>query len=192
MTPALRRRMVVDDGGVTLIELIMYVVLAAVVLGLMTAIFTTAWQSQAATTESDGLTGSAAVSNETLQTGIRSASWFAVADGGATLRARVLIDAGGSECRAWVITGDGDLLYRTGPAPIDVAPARSANAGDAPTGWVSLVHRESADGLPVHVAGAFEAEARELRYHLTLSSEDSHVPLVGGAMSAGGVGGPPC
>ncbi|GAA5097107.1 hypothetical protein GCM10025760_30890 [Microbacterium yannicii] len=192
MTPVLRRRGVADDGGVTLIELIMYVGLAAVVLGLMTALFTTGWQSQAATTESDSLTGRAAVTNETLQSGIRSASWFAVTDDGGTLRARVLIDSGSSECRAWVVTGEGDLLYRTSPAPIDVAPAREASAGEAPAGWVSLVHRESTDGLPVRVTGAFEADARELRYHVTLSSQGSSVPLVGGATSAGGVGGAPC
>ncbi|WP_439594155.1 hypothetical protein [Microbacterium sp.] len=116
-----------DDSGVTLVELIVYIAVAALFLGLMAGIFAAGLRTESATRDRTTATGKAQVVSDSIATSIRNASAFQI--DGKLLRARVATGASGWECRAWVLTAGGDLAYKTSTTAIP-----SGNY----TGWKSL------------------------------------------------------
>lgn len=127
--PATRLRLapVTDDAGMTLVELIMYILLSALFLGLLATLFATTLTAGQQTRNRDTATGTAQVVSESLQTSVRNAALVRV--DGAQLRAVVATGASQWECRAWVLQS-GELRYRASAAAIPV--------GTATTGWAVL------------------------------------------------------
>ncbi len=118
---------VADDAGMTLVELIMYIMLSALFLGLLATLFATTLTAGQQTRNRDTATGTAQVVSESLQTSVRNAALVRV--DGAQLRAVVATGASQWECRAWVLQS-GELRYRASAAAIPV--------GTATTGWAVL------------------------------------------------------
>ncbi|WP_404432417.1 hypothetical protein LG299_00360 [Microbacterium lacus] len=156
-----------DETGITLVELIIYVLLAALFLGLMAILFANGWRSQTATTERDSATGRAAVISNSLQTSIRNADSFLLEAGGTVLRAKVAVGSSGVECRAWAIVG-GNLTYTSTPTigPLDIT---------SPATWTPL-----AEGVTGTFAATPAATGPRLDYNLTLTVADQTVPVAGG------------
>lgn len=126
--PATRpRRPLADDAGMTLVELIMYVLLSALFLGLLATLFATTLTAGQQTRNRDTATGTAQVVSESLQTSVRNAALVRV--DGAQLRAVVATGASQWECRAWALQS-GELRYRASASAIPV--------GTATTGWAVL------------------------------------------------------
>lgn len=116
-----------DDAGMTLVELIMYILLSALFLGLLATLFATTLTAGQQTRNRDTATGTAQVVSESLQTSVRNAAIVRV--DGAQLRAVVATGASQWECRAWALQS-GELRYRASTSAIPV--------GTATTGWTVL------------------------------------------------------
>lgn len=166
----------VDDAGVTLVELIVYVAVAALFLGLMASLFATGLKTESTTRERDTATGKAQVVSDSIATSIRNASAFQI--DGKLLRARVATGASGWECRAWVLTAGGDLAYKTSTTAIP-----SGNY----TGWTAL-----ATGVTgTKTAGSpFASSGNRLDLGYTVTKGSATVPITSGvtaqAVSTGG------
>ncbi|WP_298861581.1 prepilin-type N-terminal cleavage/methylation domain-containing protein [uncultured Microbacterium sp.] len=144
-----------DERGVTLIELIIYMLLAAVFLVIVSAIFINGWLSQAATADRDAATGNANLVTASLQQSIRNASAVHQPAGmGNAVTAVVAIgDAADSQCRAWVWTLDTaassedadrdhyQLRYATSGAAIDMTRTDGV-------GWATLASAVVPKGDP--------------------------------------------
>ena len=79
-----------DDEGVSLIELILYMLIAGVILALVSATFINGWMAQASTTDRDAATGQANLVSASLQKSIRNAGALSLTTGTSdTLVARV-------------------------------------------------------------------------------------------------------
>lgn len=122
------------DAGMSLVELIVYLGIGALFLTLLSSIFISSWQADAATRERDVATGAAHVITNSIQTGIRSARWFGVT-GGTLLKARVATGEEAWECRQWEL--DGGLLYTAGGSTTDLANIDGDDTGAAVTGSFS-------------------------------------------------------
>jgi Tfp pilus assembly protein FimT len=161
-----------DEQGVTLVELIVYIVVAGVILAGMAGLFANAWTSQAQTTDRDLATGRANVIAASLQTSVRNAS--ALRHSGGVLTAVVATGTTGWQCRAWRLNGD-VLQYKTGN---DKAALTATPWGSLATG----VSGTLAAGLPFSVAG------RQLSVGMNVRVNDANVPLSSGvtAQATGG------
>ncbi|HRA75153.1 MAG TPA: hypothetical protein PLE12_02825, partial [Propionicimonas sp.] len=125
-----------SEDGMSMVELIVYMALSALVLTILISFFLTGYRSQAATRERDLATGSAQLISSSLTTGLRNADQ-AVAVGGNRLIARTTTGSTGWQCQEWKLA-TGDLSYRT----------RAASSSGSWSAWTSL--RPSA-GLTVVV-----------------------------------------
>lgn len=128
-----------DDSGMTLVELILYMLISALFLGLLATLFATNLQAGEQTRNRDTATGTAQVVAESLQTSVRNAA--AIRVDGSTLRAQVAKDGSQWECRAWALDA-GQLRYTTSASAIPLG---------ATTGWTALakgVTGTKADGSP--------------------------------------------
>lgn len=157
-----------DEAGLTVTELIVYVLVSALFAGLLAALFINGMQANAQTTDRDSATGRASVVSTSLFGSIRNALSFTVTDGGNSVVAVVATGATGWECRAWSVVGD-ELRYRAQTSVIDTSTAASWGAlsgGVTPT-------------LPGPAAFA-SAGARALAVGLDIAGDDETVSLEDG------------
>lgn len=125
------------EAGLSLIELVLYVAIGAIVSIVIVGVFGSGLQNEAATRERDAATGSAQLVSTSVGNGIRNASAFEVT--GALLRARVAVGSGdGWECQAWRLTGEGELQHKQSSSAI---PAGGS-------GWATLTTGASSTGVP--------------------------------------------
>jgi type II secretory pathway pseudopilin PulG len=111
------------DAGMTLVELIMYVAISALFLGLLATMFVTNLTAGEQTRNRDTATGTAQVVAESLQTSIRNAALVRV--DGPQLRAQVAKGTSQWECRAWALQS-GELRYTASAAAIPVGSSTNA------------------------------------------------------------------
>lgn len=158
-----------DDDGVTLVELIVYVVIAALVTGLMAGIFINGLRSQTSATDRDTATGKAGIVTNSLQTSLRNATAVSPATGtGNTLIAVVMTGASGWECRAWSLTATGNLVYKAAPSSFSVAST---------AGWTVL-----ASGVTGSFSGGkvfSSTSATQVQYSFSVTTSASTVPISG-------------
>lgn len=158
-----------DDEGITLVELIVYVVIAALVTGLMAGIFINGLRSQTAATDRDTATGRAGVVTNSLQTSLRNATAVNPATGsGNTLIAVVTTGTSGWQCRAWSLTSTGNLVYKASSTSFSVAST---------AGWTVL-----ASGVKGSFAGGkvfSSSSATQVRYAFSVTTSASTVPISG-------------
>jgi Tfp pilus assembly protein FimT len=172
-----------DDAGVTLVELLVYIFITVIIGALMAGVFINGLKSQTTTTDRDTATGKAQVVTNSLQTSLRNASAVSPASG--TTNALVALVATGSsgwQCRAWVLTSAGTLVYR--------ASSSAINTGNT-TGWTVL-----ASGVTGTFTGgkAFSlSSSTQVGYAFSVSVSSATVPI-SGAVTAQAVmtGGGPC
>ncbi len=169
------------DAGVTLIELIITVAVSAVVLALIASLVASTVQAQVAATQRSATTAEAAVVVGSLQSSIRNAGAVRVEPDGRALRAQVAAGDSGWECRAWVLTGSGELRYTTAADAIPL---------EGTSGWATLT--TGANG-PASGAGPFAAAGRHLSYEFAITARGETVPVVGGVVAqAVAAGAEPC
>jgi len=154
-----------DDAGVTLVELIVYIAVSALVAGLMATMFAIGITSQSATKERDTLTGKAQTVSDLLTYSMRNATAFRV--DGTVLRARVATGTTSFECRAWDVTG-GQIRYTASAASIAIPSTSSWSV--LATGATGTL----ASGAPFAVTG------KRLSFGITISAGGTAVPLSGG------------
>ncbi|MBN9185009.1 hypothetical protein [Microbacterium sp.] len=158
-----------DDDGVTLVELIVYVVIAALVTGLMAGIFINGLRSQTAATDRDTATGRAGVVTNSLQTSLRNATAVNPGTGtGNTLIAVVTTGTSGWQCRAWSLTSTGNLVYKASSSSFSVAST---------AGWTVL-----ASGVKGSFAGGkvFSSISNtQVKYAFSVTTSASTVPISG-------------
>ena len=178
MTP---RRAYGDDGGTTLVELIVYIFASGLFVGLLALLFVNGLAAQQQTTERDRATGSINVVSASLQSSIRNATDVAVDGSGRRIDAVVITPSGAFECRSWALDPTGALRYSAGESARDAAPG----------GWRVLV-----DGAVGTLAGgaAFAAHgSRGIDVGISVSVGDSKVAMTNGvtAQAVATAGGAP-
>jgi Tfp pilus assembly protein FimT len=179
----MRGRMRDAEAGVTLVELIIYVVIAALVTGLMAGIFINGLHSQTAATDRDTATGKAGVVTSSLQQSLRNATTVSPATGTTnTLIAVVATGTSSWQCRAWALTATGDLVYKSSSSAFSVVST---------AGWTVLAK---------NVTGSFTGgkvfsvtSTTQVRYGFSVSVSASTVPITGAVTTqAAMTGAGPC
>lgn len=130
-----------DDDGVTLVELIIYLAVSALFLGLLALMFVNGLRAQAQTTDRDSATGQSVVVGNSIQTSLRNATAFTITSANRALIAKVSTPGGGRECRAWVVTTGGDVRYRVAASVISTSDTST---------WTVLVDGDAASGDGAH------------------------------------------
>jgi type II secretory pathway pseudopilin PulG len=137
-----------DDSGITLIEVVVYVIIAGLFLGLLAALFANGIRAQAQATDRDLATGRAAVLTDSIQTSIRNSSGFVIVSQNRALIARTTAADGSSVCRAWLVVRQGDLEFRRTPSSPPFQPGdliykqtTSVISFADTAGWTALIER---------------------------------------------------
>jgi hypothetical protein len=159
------------EGGATLIELIMYGALTALLLGILAVLFTTGLSSGAAATERDQATGKAQVIANSVQTSIRNSTDFRV--DGLVLRARVATGTTSARCEAWALTPTGSLMHRTAATAIALPTAGYS-------GWTQLSTGVEGTGPG---GAAFTTSGKSLTLTLAVTTGESTIPISGGTLA---------
>lgn len=140
------------DAGTTLVELILYMMVAALFLGLLAALFANGVRVQAQSTERDLATGRAGVIGDSILGSIRNSSGFVIVSQNRALITRTTTGDGSTVCRAWLVLRDGDAEYRrTSTDPVftsgDIIYKQSASTISLSDtmGWSALVDRGGAE-----------------------------------------------
>lgn len=105
-----------EDHGLTLIEVIVYVVISALVAVLIATLFAQGLAAQARSTERDRATGYANVISTSLSS-LRNAT--EVHPQSRAVVATIITGSGDVEYRGWAVGVDGRFRYRESDAPID-------------------------------------------------------------------------
>ena len=167
-----------DEAGVSLVEVIMYSALTALVLSVLGGVFYVGTKTQGAVMSRDAATGAAQVASNSLQASVRNASSVSVS--GRVLKARVATGSGGWQCIVWALTLDNKLVYKAGPGPI--------TSTDYST-WAVLAL--GAGVGPVGPAFGPDGTGTLLSYSLAFTSGSVTVPVAGVVTAnALGPGGP--
>lgn len=168
----MRRRAVADsrEDGVSMIELIIYLVIAALVVGLMAGIFINGLHSQTSTTDRDTATGRAGLVTDSLQRSLRNATMVNPSSGTSnTLVAVVATGTSSWQCRAWVLTSAGKVMYKASSTSFSTAST---------TGWTTL-----ASGVTGTLTGSkiFSlASTTQVSYGFKVAVSAASVPITGG------------
>jgi hypothetical protein len=140
------------EAGVGVVELIVYIALAALVSTTIVTVFVTGLQSEAGTRQRDAATSAAQLVSNSVQKSIRNSSGFDVT--GSLLRAKVAVGSGtGWQCEAWRLTSAGELQYKTSSSLI------TATEG----GWGTLATGVSGTVVPDQ---PFERDGNRLQLRL--------------------------
>lgn len=154
-----------DEAGMSLVELIIYGAITALLLSVLATLFASSLSAEAQTRDRDTATGRAQVVMSSLQSSIRNASDMRV--DGNVVRAVVATGTSGWSCEAWALQGD-RLLYRTSSSAIGLPDASG-------TGWSTL-----ASGVSAAKSGsAFSMSGRTLGVSLTVKTGATSVPAAG-------------
>lgn len=174
MITRLRHRLA-DQRGFTLIELVIYAALLAVVMLVIAGITIAALKAQTTVRNLASASNGAQLISRSIGTGIRNASDVQVsaADGnGQLLRARVATGTTGLAwtCRAWYWSSTTGSLYTTN----SVVGLVTAPVG-VPIGWTVLA---TGIALPGGTTQPFTASGRQLKLALTVSASTAAPPVV--------------
>jgi len=162
----LRRRLAVDRGF-TLIELVIYCSLLAVVMLVVAGITISALRAQTIVRSMGSASNGAQLVVRSVGGGIRNSSSFQVAAptaAGQLLRARVAAGTSGLSwtCTAWYYSSsNGSLYMTTNPLAMVIAPVGT------PTGWSLLATGVS---LPSGVTQPFTASGTQLKVALRVAA----------------------
>lgn len=156
------------DAGLSLIEVIMYSSLTALVLTVLSGLLYAGFKTQAVAGARDAATGAAQVVASSLRSSVSNASGLSVSD--TVLRARVATGESGWQCVAWALTGDNTLVYKSASTAI------SANDFG---NWTVLATGVSG-GLDA--GAAFRGDSTEVTYSFRFASGEVVVPLAGAAV----------
>lgn len=104
-----------DDQGVTLVELIVYIVVSALFAALLATMFAQGLAAQTRSTERDRATGYANVISTSLA-GIRNATDVSATT--TVVVARIITGSGDVTYRGWGLSPDGRFRYRESDVPI--------------------------------------------------------------------------
>ena len=161
----------------SLVEVIIYSALSALLLSVLGGLFYVGFQTQAAAGGRDAATGAAGVVSNSLQTGIRRAS--SISASGTLVKARVATGTASWQCAAWALTSDNKLVYKSSAAPI--------TSTDYSTWTVLAVGASGRLGA----GSGFLGVASQLTYSLAFTSGGMTVPVAGVVTaSAFGAGSP--
>lgn len=114
-----------DDAGITLVELIVYVAVSALLLGFLAVTFVNGIGAQAQATDRDNATGATNAVSSSILASIRNSTDFTVTGAGQTLIAKVARPGAAPVCRAWAVTTDGDVRYKESAAVFSTADVRT-------------------------------------------------------------------
>lgn len=157
-----------DDSGLTLVELIVYVVIAGIFGSLLSVIFITSVQVDSQTRDRDRATAGAQVLTTHVMGSVRNAS--AVRLSGAVLQARVATGTADWECRSWTLFG-GDLVYAS------FSPGASAPASISQ--WKTLVRNVTG----TQSGQAFAATGSRVTIGAVVTAGAAKVPVTGAAVA---------
>lgn len=153
MTTRRARPPISEQAGLSLVEVILYSTLSALVLTVLAGLFSATLQAQAVALQMDAATGAA----EVLQASVRNASEIQVTSS-TRLVARVADGVSGWQCRAWELTPKGELVYSVGSKAKVMATGVSGPANGDP---------------------AFTSANSTASYSLVLGSGKIKVPIAG-------------
>lgn len=178
---ALRQRSrAADEAGISLVEVIVYTALSALLLSILGGLFYVGFQTQAAAGGRDAATGAAMIVSNSLQAGVRKASLLQVTS--TLLKARVARGTTDWQCVTWVLTADKKLKYKSSLAAITDTDYSSST-------WTVLA--VGASGGFSDSGAATVGPGLQVSYSLALVSGGITVPVVGTVTaSARGTGSP--
>lgn len=161
------------DEGVSLVELLIYMLLAVTILTIIAAILINSLQAERTVRTSAQATDTAQLAAQSLNRGIHNASAIEVtspATGITVVRTRSIDSsaAGVWRCEAWVVA-DGEMRFATSSAAI--APPTTASAA---AGWLLLA--EGVEPIGANPIFALAADERSLAVGFTVAN-GSGVPI---------------
>lgn len=159
-----------DDAGMSLVELLVGIAVAALVGGMIVVAFVNGLTATQQATARDRATGYANVVTASLTQSLRNTTTFRVMPDGKRLDATVYTSSGSWECRAWALSA-GDLLYSTGTTAL---PTQT-------TGWAAIANGASGT-LTAGAAFAREGD-RGVTIGLRLTQNDETATVSSGATS---------
>lgn len=151
------------DSGVTLIELIIYVLLTGLVLLTTATILINSWTTQQNVTSVTEATARGQSMSSTIERAIRNALSFAISSDGTTLRVRTSL-SGSLECQ-------GFQLLPTGQARLTQSPS----ALPASSTWTPWHEGVAQDGL----IKFFAADGQDVTYTFEIATDSAPVRFVG-------------
>lgn len=167
-----------DESGISMVEVIIYSALTALLLSVLGGLFFVGFKTQAATGGRDAATGAAQVVSNSLQTSIRNASSVSVS--GTILKARVASGDTGWQCVTWALTADEKLVYKTSSSAI--------TSTDYST-WTVLATGASGLGGGAPFIETSTASSAQISYSLAFTSgSDLASVLVAGTVIANAYG----
>lgn len=178
-----------DDAGVTMVELLIYIVISTLALVALAALFANAVRADATTRDRDRATDAAQLIVASVQSGIRNSSSFTVSTANVAgtvvpiLRASVLTGSGTWtwQCRAWAVTAAGDFVS-----------SNSRLADGSYTGWKALVAGARVEGA-LASGQPFVDNAPLLKLGLNVTVGSATVPVTSGVVrQTTGPGAPTC
>lgn len=160
-----------DQRGISIVELLVYVALGAMITAVLTGIIISGFTAETNNRNLDIATGEALVVQEVLQTQLRNAesSTVAIIDSGAGVSACVALGAGNWETRSWRINEQGELVTETGGVL-----ASGIRTGDDPAFQISA-------GSPA-----------VLSYHFDITRPGIAVPVTGRVLVHAELNANPC
>ena len=157
-----------DDAGVTLVELIIYIAVSALFLGLLALMLVNGLRAQAQTTDRDTATGQSVVVSNSILTSLRNATTFTVTTGGDVRYRAAASTISLSDTSAWTVLVDGD------PGGDGAHPSLSRRDGNNPDGTPKFTAVDAdGDGL----TDAFSRSGKTLSIGLDITRGDSTVAL---------------
>lgn len=155
-----------SDDGVSLIELIVYVVVLGVVMAGIVTVFVNTWNTQASVTSQTQATTRGQVVSQQIERAVRNAAGLFISADGSTLEVLTEL-AGAKECQGFALTASGlQMTISTSPASSPSAwpvwQTRISAVGGTPTfqsvgangvSGVRYTFDATDDSAPVHFAG---------------------------------------
>ncbi|MFB7890766.1 type II secretion system protein J [Microbacterium sp. NPDC056044] len=111
------KRIAEDEAGVTLVELIVYVVLLGILMGVISMIFVNMWSAQAGVTSQTAATTRGQLVSTEIEKAMRNAIAFTISPDGTTLSVNTSFTAD-RQCQNFALNSDGLRMSVTStPAP---------------------------------------------------------------------------
>lgn len=169
-----------SDTGVSLIELIIYILLASVLLGAMATILANSWSTQEDVQTTSDATNRGQMIGQSVERAMRNATAFDVSTDGTLLRVETRL-SGERRCQGfWMTGGAAYMTSSSGALPAAVTsawPAPWAPAGVVQNGATRFFEQ---DGLEVSFTFDIETESAPVRFHGTAAMR---TPASGGTTS---------
>jgi len=163
-----------DDAGLSLIELVIYVLLVSVLLGAMATILINSWSTQQDVQTTTQATNRGQLIGQSIERAVRNSEAVKVSDDKSMLSVHTTF-GGERTCQAFWFAGG--ALYMTNSAGILPAPAPSGGSTPPSAGWPQPWVPSKV--VPTGPAGVFDEAGMTVTYSFDIDTDSAPVRFSG-------------